>query len=105
MNTNEIEEVLKNNTKKDLEKLAIKVNNLIEDFAKEKGINYNYMHFERDIYSEKDRVFDSVQNSKYIDNLGEVEKTFFLMFEDCFFESLLKIKVKNLINKVNLLED
>ena len=118
MNLQEIENAIANNTKKDLKSLAIKINDLIEDFAQEKGLNYNYLHFKNDSYilnklsklegddSPKENLkFYSKMNSKYENSLGDCEKVFFEMLEDSFFECLHKKKIENLIKKASLLDD
>lgn len=118
--TNKIEKALKEQTKKDLKRLAKDINNLIERFASEKGINYNYMYFENeDRVLEKLSKYETIidpsgrayydfyylSNSKYENSLGDVEKAFYNMLSESFFESLQERKVENLINKVNLLEE
>lgn len=120
MNTNKIEQALSENTKKDLTKLAKDLNRVIENFCKEKGIGYNYLHFENE-----DRLIEKLDNyettidpsgrpyfdfyyksnDKYENSLGGVEKIFYNMVERSFYEDLQEKKVENLINKVNLLED
>tara|TARA_R100000951_G_C2581306_1_gene162024 strand:+ start:276 stop:632 length:357 start_codon:yes stop_codon:yes gene_type:complete len=118
MNLQEIENAIAKNTKKDLKSLAIKINDLIEDFAHEKGLNYNYLHFKNDSYilnklaklegddsTTENLKFYSKMNSKYENSLGDCEKVFFEMLEDSFFECLHKKKVENLIKKASLLDD
>ena len=118
--TNTIEKALKQQTKKDLEKLAKEINNLIEKFASEKGINYNYMYFQNEerVIEKLDNYettcdstgvpyydFYYLSNSKYENSLGDVEKVFYNMLSESFSETLQEKKVKNLISKVNLLEE
>ena len=123
MTTSKIEKALSDNTKKDLTKLAKDINNLIENFAKEKKINYNYFEFKNDSYiinrllkseskhnSDNSPNYDALEfyhksNNKYCNSLGECEQVFYKMLEASFYDSLHKRKVKNLINKVNLLEE
>jgi hypothetical protein len=118
MNLQEIENAIAKNTEKDLKNLAIQINDLINDFAQEKGINYNYLHFKNDSYIlnklakfEGDDSpneyfkFYSKRNSKYENCLGDCEKVFFDMLHDSFFERLHKKKVENLIKKASLLDD
>ncbi len=120
MNTNEIEKQISIKVDKDLIKLAKSINKVIEDFASEKGITYNYLHFINDSslvkrLDEYEATCDPngypyfehyyKRNDKYENSLGGVEELLHKMLQKTFFNDLHEKKVSNLLDKVNFLDD